>query len=191
MRAGWVSLALGAAFSIMGAVQPVTARPAVELRVVQRATVERGPPRGRELVARLLDEHNRERARLGIAPLRWSAKLELAARDWGEVLASRDRLEHASYAGRGGAGENLWMGTAGHYDPESMVDAFVAEGNVFRPGQFPDVSETGRWQDVGHYTQLIWPGTQEVGCALANNARNDFLVCRYWPAGNTVGARVP
>jgi hypothetical protein len=26
-----------------------------------------------------------------------------------------------------------------------------------------------------------------MGCAMASNARNDYLVCRYSPAGNIVG----
>ncbi|WP_197707084.1 CAP domain-containing protein [Calothrix sp. NIES-3974] len=26
---------------------------------------------------------------------------------------------------------------------------------------------TGNWVDVGHYTQIIWRNTTEVGCAIA------------------------
>ena len=62
---------------------------------------------------------------------------------------------------------------------------------MFRPARFSDVSTTGNWADVGHYTQMIWPGTQRIGCAIAKAARSDVLVCRYWPAGNVMDRPVP
>jgi hypothetical protein len=49
------------------------------------------------------------------------------------------------------------------------------------------VSRTGDWSQVAHYTQIVWPATQRVGCATASNRSNDYLVCRYLPAGNVVG----
>jgi hypothetical protein len=82
------------------------------------------------------------------------------------------------------------MGTAGYYSAEDMIGGFVAERGKFKPGKFPAVSRTGKWEDVGHYSQLIWRDTKEVGCAVARNRENDFLVCRYWPGGNWVGVEV-
>jgi uncharacterized protein YkwD len=138
---------------------------------------------------RLLAAHNAERAKLGIAPLRWSTALEAQARVWADTLARRGTFEHSR--DRNGAGENLWAGTSGYYAPEAMIGAFIGEKQYFRPGRFPDVSSSGRWQDVGHYTQLIWPASQQLGCALATGGGRDVLVCRYYPAGNMVGDQVP
>ena len=139
---------------------------------------------------RLLAAHNAERTRFHAPPLWWSAKLAHDAQGWAEQLAARGKMEHSTNEQRGGEGENLWMGSAGRYQAEDMVGAFVAERAAFRPGKFPQVSRTGNWADVGHYTQLVWPGTQELGCAVAKGARDDFLVCRYWPAGNMVGETI-
>jgi hypothetical protein len=138
----------------------------------------------------LLERHNVERDRKGAARLTWSRKLAQEAQGWADRLAIENTLRHADQATRGGAGENLWMGSAGYYSAVQMIDGFLAERQHYRPGAFPNVSRTGRWEDVGHYTQIIWPGTQEVGCAVSRNSTNDFLVCRYWPAGNTVGVRI-
>jgi uncharacterized protein YkwD len=138
---------------------------------------------------RLLQVHNAERKRMGIAPLSWSRELAGQAGSWAQSLASKGSFEHSK--NRGNVGENLWMGTSGYYQPEAMIGAFVGEKQYFRPGKFPDVSTTGNWSDVGHYTQLIWPGTKEVGCAKATARGNDVLVCRYAPAGNVMGQQVP
>ncbi len=138
---------------------------------------------------RLLAAHNSERARFGSAALVWSPALAAQAASWAQDLARRGVFEHSK--DRQGAGENLWMGTSGYYAPEQMIGAFVREGQYFRPGKFPDVSATGNWADVGHYTQLIWPDTRELGCASASNGTNDVLVCRYFPAGNMRGQQVP
>jgi hypothetical protein len=139
------------------------------------------------LAERLLAEHNRERERTGVPRLAWNDRLAGEAQAWARTLASDGALRHAPQSVSGGAGENLWMGTAGYFAPESMVEAFVAERSLYQHGKFPEVSRTGNWKDVGHYTQVVWRQTREVGCAVARGEGNDYLVCRYWPAGNWVG----
>jgi len=136
---------------------------------------------------RLLADHNAERLRKGAAPLAWSHDLAQQAQSWADRLAHDDRMYHSDRETRHGAGENLWTGTSGYYSADDMVGAFVSERKAYKPGTFPEVSKTGNWQDVGHYTQVIWPSTQQVGCAVAHNKAHDFLVCRYWPAGNVYG----
>ncbi|AWW74748.1 SCP-like extracellular [Erythrobacter sp. KY5] len=137
-----------------------------------------------------LDAHNAARAEFGVAPLSWSRKLEREARAWAEVLADEERIRHAPPAARGGTGENLWMGTAGYFTAHQMIVHLASEKQHFRSGTFPQVSRTGNWADVGHYTQMVWASTREVGCASARSARFDVLVCRYWPAGNVIGERI-
>jgi hypothetical protein len=82
------------------------------------------------------------------------------------------------------------MGTRGAFSVETMVNQWASERRMFRPGIFPSVSSTGNWEQVGHYTQIVWPTTTRVGCALASTARTDYLVCRYSPAGNVNGRSV-
>jgi hypothetical protein len=42
-------------------------------------------------------------------------------------------------------------------------------------------------EPTGHYLQMVWRHTKEVGCGIATSIyiNNDILVCRYSPAGNT------
>lgn len=144
-----------------------------------------------EIVAdRLLAAHNTERLRLGLKPFTWRAKLAGDAKKWAQTLAVSNMFEHAPVAANGGEGENLWYGTRDAYTPEEMIGFFIDERKAFKRGTFPDVSTTGRWQDVGHYTQLVWQDTREVGCAIVSNRTRDYLVCRYAPAGNFIGKPV-
>lgn len=147
--------------------------------------------RAEDLAARLLAAHNRERAVVRVPPLRWDPALAQAAAGHAPRLAALGRLEHSPRNTRPGQSENLWMGSAGAYSPEQMVGNWAREKARFRPGVFPNVSSTGDWMDVSHYTQMIWPTTTSVGCALHRGGRVDYLVCRYAPRGNQDGRRVP
>lgn len=144
-------------------------------------------PRGADIDYRLLVTHNAARSEVGVSSLRWSPSLAASAREWAQHLAATGRFEHAPENPAAPQGENLWAGTRGHYAPEAMAAAWIAEKQNFKPGLFPDNSRTGRVEDVGHYTQLVWRSTREVGCALASGAREDVLVCRYSDAGNYRG----
>jgi hypothetical protein len=147
-----------------------------------------------ELNQRLLAAHNAERVRLGIPPLRWSDKLARQSLEWARQLTLIEGLEHSDIADYvdptdGEEGENLWRGTRGYYTPEQMVNLWVDERKIFVNGPFPRNSTTGQWRDVGHYTQLIWRSTTEVGCAIAASEEDEVLVCRYLEGGNVIGEK--
>jgi hypothetical protein len=137
--------------------------------------------------ARVLAAHNKERAQVGVAPLVWDNDLGTAAAAYAQLMAFTGQFQHSDRGARRGIGENLWAGTHGAFSVEAMVGAWASEKQTFMPGIFPNNSRTGNWIDVGHYTQIIWPATQRVGCALASTPRTDYLVCRYFPAGNVDG----
>ena len=166
---------------LAGAVALVLAAPAIEGNAGRMSGLD----------DRLLAAHNRERAAAGIAPLAWDPQLAADAAAWGRELAATGEFEHedSDPDDPDPQGENLWMGTSGHYAPEAMVGLWIAEKAQFVPGAFPDVSRTGNYEDVGHYTQLMWRDTGRVGCAVANGGEDEVLVCRYAQAGNVEGER--
>lgn len=135
---------------------------------------------------RLLGAHNRERALVGAPALQWDAHLAESAASYGPTLASLKQLVHSPRETRPGQRENLAMGWHGTMSPEQLVDLWSREKLLLQPGLFPAVSRTGQWKDVAHYTQMVWPTTTHVGCAIFA-ADWDYLICRYSPPGNVDG----
>jgi len=139
---------------------------------------------------RLVSAHNNERAVVGSPGVYWSPALALAAHAYADRLAATGQWRHSPAQERRGQGENLWMGTRGAFTIEQMIGSWASEKTMFRAGVFPNVSRTGSWHDVGHYTQMVWPETREVGCAISSSARFDYLVCRYASPGNVMGREI-
>lgn len=144
-----------------------------------------------EFPSRIVAAHNLERVRMGMPPVVWDPALGSAAAAYATQMAITGQFAHSDRSARRGTGENLWMGTHGAFSVEAMVGGWASEKRYFIPGVFPNNSSSGNWEDVGHYTQMIWPTTQRVGCAIASTPRIDYLVCRYATAGNIDGRRVP
>ncbi len=160
-------------------------------RVVEERRSTAPAPRGDALLQRtMLAAHATTRAAMRQPPLTWDAGLADDALAYAREMARTGRFEHAVQP-RGPAvqGENLWTGTRGAYRFDEMAQHWIDERSVFVDRPVPQSSTTGRFGDVGHYTQIIWPRTTRVGCAIAAGVRDEYLVCRYLPAGNVVGER--
>ncbi|MCS6627790.1 CAP domain-containing protein [Roseibacterium beibuensis] len=159
---------------------PPATRPVVPVEAPREA------PPSNDVERRLLAAHNAERARVGVPPLRWADNLEAEARVWARELIASNTFAHDP--ARHGHGENLWTGWGGRaWTPEDMVGDWVAEKADYRHGVFPNVSRTGKWSDVGHYSQLVWRDTTHVGCAVETRGDRSVLACRYAPPGNIDG----
>jgi hypothetical protein len=147
-------------------------------------------PRGDTLLRQvMLAAHNGERSTLGLPELAWDDALAADAARYATEMAQTNIFRHSPRATRTiPSGENLWMGPRRLYSYDAMVGAFLDERKLFRAeGKMPDLSTSGRWQDVGHYSQMIWRSTRHVGCAVGDGANYEYLVCRYYPAGNAFG----
>jgi uncharacterized protein YkwD len=135
---------------------------------------------GQSSTAELLAAHNAYRATLGLPPLRWSGQLAAHAERWAVHLAEIGELEHS------GPGQNLAMAASGTQSLTQLVDLWGSEQADFTNGDFPDISTTGNWMDVGHYSQMICKTTTEVGCGVADDDGREVLVCDYDPPGNVM-----
>jgi pathogenesis-related protein 1 len=139
-------------------------------------------------VRQALAAHNKARAEVDSAPLQWSIELARYAQKWADHLASTSRrMEHRPPSGEWKQvyGENLFMGTAGHYGITDAVAIWHQEKSAYR-GKAIDVSTIGAY---GHYTQVVWKNTKKVGCAKVEAGGNVIMVCNYDPPGNMVGQK--
>jgi uncharacterized protein YkwD len=146
----------------------------------------------------ILAVHNRERAAVGVPPLVWSDKLAADAKLYAEHLVATNTFDHPSAEWVAAhpmspEGENL----AGNHrfppvsspppSPSSiarMEQGWIAEKDSYQgyPSQTGDTT-------TGHYTQMVWRGTTQVGCGYASAGGYDVLSCRYSPPGNIIGQK--
>ncbi|XP_015278048.1 PREDICTED: cysteine-rich venom protein pseudechetoxin-like [Gekko japonicus] len=82
-------------------------------------------------------------------------------------------------------GENLFMSTA----PTSWSEAIQAWFDEVKYFKYGYGSVTG--EETGHYTQVVWYRSYQLGCAIAHCPWSKFAyyyVCHYCPGGNIVGS---
>ena len=131
----------------------------------------------------LLTRHNLYRAKHKVADLTRLAALETIAQDYSQKLVKLGYLVHSSNTLNGNyIGENLYFGYNAGYLGEKPVDAWYNEIVDY------DFSNPGFKSGTGHFTQVIWKNSKQVGCGVACGS-NDYcyVTCNYYPAGNYLG----
>lgn len=122
--------------------------------------------------------HDARRAEHCAPPLAWSEELAGVAQAWADRIASQGcALQHSS----GPYGENLAAGTAGTLSPEAVVEMWYGESSRYRYRNARFSMQTG------HFTQVVWVGTERVGCGATTCDGLDVFVCNYDPPGNVEG----
>jgi uncharacterized protein YkwD len=153
-----------------------------------------------DFVNSILAVHNRERAAVNasVPPLVWSDKLAADAKSWAEHLATTGKVVHCAATpgcDTHGEGENLADMSTGNpttapawtvKDWASLAEmVWVGEKDYYQ-GKTATPPPTGA---TGHYTQMVWRDTKEVGCGTAIAGDHGILVCRYSPPGNIEGQK--
>jgi uncharacterized protein YkwD len=127
----------------------------------------------------MLSLHNSYRAQHCVPALTWSAELAASAQKWAEKCwighSPRGKSARDRYS------ENIaWGGdrTAG-----SAVDAWYKEVDKYNYGSPGFASSTG------HFTQMIWKNTKQIGCGVSSCYFGAIRVwvCHYTPQGNWAG----
>jgi uncharacterized protein YkwD len=117
-----------------------------------------------------LDTHNKFRAMHGAPALTWNQEMANYAMD-----KTQDCNMHHS---GGEFGENLAFG---YGDVITAVTAWYDEKNQY------DAGNPGFQRSTGHFTQLIWKATTEIGCYNRQCGGSQYLMCEYKTPGNVVG----
>ncbi len=129
----------------------------------------------------VLDYHNKVRNDVGVQAFTWSTTVAQEAQAWVDNLAATScNLQHSN----SNYGENLYIGS-GSRDMVSAAQSWETE-KVNYTGYILDASN---WQQAGHYTQMVWSNSTELGCATATCDNNLIVACNYSPAGNFLGEK--
>jgi hypothetical protein len=147
-----------------------------------------------DLESSILDVHNSERDAVGVTPLTWSNNLAAGAQTWAQHLATTGQFAHDPVnTGLSCTGPCYGENIAGFFtsvsEPDGGQSKWAAEKSSYN-------GETHTCTAVcGHYTQMVWQNTREVGCGTAppngqpspGGHAFSILVCRYDPPGNYPG----
>ncbi len=125
-----------------------------------------------EQISQWLDSHNQYRSKHQVEPLTWSVAIAASAQAYADTCPTG----HS----QSGYGENIaW----GYSSIPAVVTAWYEEEDVY------DYDNPGFSSAVGHFTQVVWKGTIEIGCALKTDCSKwpTTWICQYNPPGNYSG----
>lgn len=141
--------------------------------------------------------HNRWRHQVGVPPVAWSDRLAKGAQDWAEHIRQTRNctIDESAHTDRNDVGENLaWRSpvryTNGRVEfqqatPADITDSWGSEKQGY------DYANNSCSGVCGHYTQIVWKSTREIGCghAVCASNKSQVWVCRYAPPGNYIGQK--
>lgn len=139
-----------------------------------------------------LSEHNTYRATHHAPKMTLSDSLNSSAQTWADRIASTGVFEHS---GASGVGENIY---ASYTTQSSIAADTLADGAV--KSWYDEVANynygnPGFSSETGHFTQVVWKGSTQVGCGAAKGTATIdgtqynafYVVCQYTAPGNVSG----
>ncbi|XP_067240085.1 Golgi-associated plant pathogenesis-related protein 1 [Chanodichthys erythropterus] len=130
---------------------------------------------------KFLDTHNQYRAQHQAPALTYSEDLCGTAQKWAEHMLSNKSLGHSDT----NDGENVFYAFSSQTKTptgKEAVDSWYGEikdYNFDTPGHQPK---------TGHFTQVVWKSSTELGVGMATDGNTVFVVGQYRPAGNITNA---
>ena len=122
--------------------------------------------------------HNNYRTLHGVAAVTWSETIAANAQTYTDTCPS----DHSN----SGYGENLAWASY-NTGISSVVQMWYDEEPNY------DYNDPGFSSDTGHFTEVVWKATTEIGCAFATGCGSGWpymanaWVCQYNPPGNYIG----
>ena len=123
----------------------------------------------------ILDTTNALRAKHDSQPLKWSAEAASKAEELVKEIAASGQLKHGKHEGMG---QNIAYSMGKEFtgaDAANMWYKEISNYNFKKPG-FKG--------NTGHFTQLVWADTKEMGAAVSVVGNKTYVVANYIPPGN-------
>jgi len=135
-----------------------------------------------------LEVHNDARAEVGVPSISWSNSLSQDATEWAKKMAEKDEMYHSSNDSRTNQGENLYYSSGSSPNPGDRASTLwydeISDYTYAEIGSTVNANVM-----IGHYTQMIWSTTTEVGMGRAvSSSGKEYVVARYSPPGNWIGS---
>ena len=130
-----------------------------------------------------LSVHNDYRSNHNAPPLKLNSKLNDIAQNYAEQLAKKDTMVHSKNKMDGqDLGENLFMCGGYMITGKDMTKAWYDEIYDY------DFKKPDFKSGTGHFTQVVWVGSKEVGFGAAKSKSGNYYgVANYFPPGNYIG----
>jgi uncharacterized protein YkwD len=127
--------------------------------------------------------HNELRAKHGCPPLKLNEKLCTIAQNYANELAAKNALQHSTNQYNDEPlGENLYYCSGFDVDPKTMTQSWYDEIQKY------DFSSNNFIKGTGHFTQVIWKSTTDVGFGRSKSRSGAYYgVANYYKAGNFQG----
>ncbi|XP_073529041.1 cysteine-rich venom protein-like [Phyllobates terribilis] len=147
-----------------------------------------------EVKKEIVDLMNKLRAKVvpsasNMLQVEWSEEAAQNAEKWANKCTLKHSKAEDRKISRYGCGENLYMST----NNATWAHAIVTQFDEYRDFEYGKGAKT-KTSVVGHYTQIVWATSWEVGCAVARCPGKDFeyyYVCQQCPAGNVNSVAYP
>ena len=128
-----------------------------------------------------LEAHNKYRAKHHVPPLKLSKDLCKIAQEYSKKLLQNNAVKYSfgKYKGND-MGENIFMCQGCEANGEMATNDWYNEAKVH------DFKKDFQ-KDTGHFTQIIWKDTKEVGFGVSSRGNTYYVVANYYPPGNFLG----
>ena len=141
------------------------------------------PVSGTDFQREALEQHNIYRRKHHVGDLVLNEELNNIAQNYANKLAATNSFQHSNNSLSNGEplGENLFMVWGVKINGKTMsTDWYNEVQNYNYNGDY----QSGK----GHFTQLVWKGTKQVGFGYAQARDGSYYgVANYYPAGNYMG----
>jgi len=130
-----------------------------------------------------------------IKDLKWNDELATIAEGWAKQCYAGHNPDKTYFENKANfphIGENIYAGGL-NYATYNAVKGWYEEVKDYvkdkkaTPNTFGSYSGTAK---VGHFTQVVWATTTDIGCGVTKNGEQTYVVCNYGPAGNMQGGQV-
>jgi hypothetical protein len=140
-----------------------------------------------------LKRHNYYRKHHQVGPMYLTAKLNEYSQKYAETLAQKNVMQHSTHDQL----EKIY----GDWTGENLYTYWTSVSNLTLTGAdavdswYSEIfdydfkkCDTKNGKAIGHFTQLVWKGSTQLGIGVAKNKQNNvYVVANYHKGGNVVG----